>query len=538
MTMEKSFLVSIYGKEAYKPLSSIIFALLAAFSAEVFLRSFQIANLGMSRAARISIVFLVIYTIHRFALTGLRQYRPKIKDLITLFVLLVISLFSTAVGRVLAQSLSAYFGQITPESLYFAIPFAAAGILIQALMGLQYSFIFSLSLSFILAVYFPQEIILAPLALSTSLVACLSMTKFRTRSAYLKAGFSVVLISIPFVLSSLLLVPDPTFLDLVVRLAAAIIGGITCAFVVAGTAPILEYLGDYVTDISLLEIATLDHPLLKELSIQAPGTWNHSMVIGMMVEAAADETKANPIVARVGAYYHDIGKMKKPLYFVENQARGENRHEKLSPSMSALIIKSHVKEGLELAGKHRIPQIIQDLIPQHHGTSLIEYFYDKACKEAQETATDGQAPAEVDETLYRYPGPRPQTKEAGILMLADGIEAATRSISEPTPDRIQGLVQKMLNKTFASGELDECELTLKDLHKIAKAFTRVLSGIYHQRIAYAEPAEKTSERNREDAQENTQVVSLNLSPDQKQKGETENTRPKESSKEDLKRLGM
>jgi putative nucleotidyltransferase with HDIG domain len=211
------------------------------------------------------------------------------------------------------------------------------------------------------------------------------------------------------------------------------------------------------------------------------------MVMGMMVESAADEIGANPVVARVGAYFHDIGKIKKPLYFVENQRDGENRHDKLGSSMSALIIRSHVKDGIELAEEHRLPSAIIEMIPQHHGTSRIEYFYDKACKEAEEAGDD---PTLVDATLYCYPGPKPQTKEAGILMLADGIEAATRTIHDPSFDRIQGLVQKMINKVFSSGELDECELTLKDLHAIAKAFTRTLSGIYHQRIAYAEPAEK------------------------------------------------
>jgi putative nucleotidyltransferase with HDIG domain len=245
----------------------------------------------------------------------------------------------------------------------------------------------------------------------------------------------------------------------------------------------------------LIEMATLDHPLLKELSIQAPGTWNHSMVIGMMVESAADAIGANPVVCRVGAYFHDVGKTTKPLYFVENQSPGDNRHDKLSPSMSALIIRAHVKEGVELSRKHRLPQVIEDLIAQHHGTSMIEYFYEKARKEAEESGADGDS---VDKGSFSYPGPKPQTREAGLLLLADGIEAATRTLSEPSFDRIQGLVQKMINKVFASGELNECDLTLRDLHAIAKCFTRVLSGIYHQRIAYSEPAEKVGHERGDD----------------------------------------
>lgn len=274
-------------------------------------------------------------------------------------------------------------------------------------------------------------------------------------------------------------------------------------------------------------MATLDHPLLKDLSIQAPGTWNHSMVMGMMVEAAANEIGANPTLSRVSAYFHDIGKIRKPLYFVENQEKGENRHDKLSSSMSALIIRSHVKDGIELSRKHGLPRAIEDMIPQHHGTSVIEYFFEKAKREAEEA---GQGPEEVDISHYTYPGPKPQTREAGLLMLADGIEAATRTLADPSHDRIQGAVQKIINKIFASGQLDECELTLKDLHGIAKAFTRVLSGIYHQRIAYVEPAEKVRE-------EESAPVEGGAAP-QKSKEENQERPASGAYKEDLKRLGM
>jgi putative nucleotidyltransferase with HDIG domain len=291
-----------------------------------------------------------------------------------------------------------------------------------------------------------------------------------------------------------------------------------------GVTPIVEYLGGYASDMRLIEMATLDHALLKELSIQAPGTWNHSMVMGMMVESAADAIKANPVVCRVGAYFHDVGKTKKPLYFVENQAPGENRHDKLSSSMSALIIRSHVKDGVELARKHKLPEVIEDLIPQHHGTSVIEYFLEKARKEVEEA---GEDPETVDVSLYSYPGPKPQTREAGLLMLADGIEAAARTLNDPTGDRIQGMVQKMINKVFSSGQLNECELTLRDLHLIAKCFTRVLTGIYHQRIAYAEPADKGHEQEDSGRAEKPEDTAGRTEPHRK-------VRPGE----DLKRLGL
>jgi len=256
------------------------------------------------------------------------------------------------------------------------------------------------------------------------------------------------------------------------------------------------------------------------------------MVMGMMAEAAADAIGANPTLSRVSAYFHDVGKVKKPLYFVENQERGENRHDKLSPSMSALIIRAHVKDGIELARKHGLPKALEDMIPQHHGTSLIEYFYEKARTDAQEA---GQDPDTVDPSHYSYPGPKPQTREAGLLMLADGIEAATRTLSEPTHDRIQGAVQKIVNKVFASGQLDECELTLKDLHGIAKAFTRILTGIYHQRIAYAEPAEKVREDEGVPGDVGP-IESAHTGDSTQSQGEEQSE--EKPAKEDLKRLGL
>jgi putative nucleotidyltransferase with HDIG domain len=213
-----------------------------------------------------------------------------------------------------------------------------------------------------------------------------------------------------------------------------------------------------------------------------------------MVEACAGEINANPLLAKVAAYYHDIGKMRKPLYFIENQMGGENKHEKLAPSMSALILISHVKNGVELARKHKLGRDIIEIIRQHHGTSLITYFYEKA--KTQEEKKGGKL-GKVNEENFRYPGPKPQTKEAGLVMLADFVEAASRSLVDPTAARIKGMVQKIINRVFSDGQLDECELTLKDLDAIAKSFNKTLSGIFHHRIEYPESVVKTaSGRNR------------------------------------------
>jgi hypothetical protein len=343
----------------------------------------------------------------------------------------------------------------------------------------------------------------------------------------MRAGLYISLLSLIFATVSIFLNPEIKIDELPIRYISGIFGALFAALLAVGLLPLVEHLGSFVTDMRLMEIATLDHPLLKELSIQAPGTWNHSNIMGMMAETAADSVGANAWLARVGAYFHDIGKMRKPLYFVENQVSGENRHDKLSPSMSALIIRSHVKDGLELARKHNLPRVIMDMIEQHHGTSPIEYFYDKALKEAQAEGKD------VDKAHYCYPGPRPQTREAGILMLADCIEAASRTMSEPTSDRIQGMVQKMINKVFASGQLNECELTLADLHKIAKCFCRVLSGIYHHRISYSEPAEKVKSK----SEDSLDTARASGQVDAPMEGGSFSDK-KRSSSEDLRRLGI
>ena len=255
-------------------------------------------------------------------------------------------------------------------------------------------------------------------------------------------------------------------------------GGIGSGIVTAGIVPLVEMAFGYTTDITLLELANLDRPILRRLMIEAPGTYHHSVIVGSLVEAAASEIGANPLLAKVCGYYHDIGKIKKPLYFIENQTDGKNKHDKLAPSMSSLILIAHIKDGVEIAKENKLGQIIHDTIRQHHGTSLIKYFYEKAKQ------LKGEENVNIDN--FRYPGPKPQTREAGLVMLADVVEAASRTLDNPTPSRIQGLVQNLINKIFSDGQLDACELTLKDLHNIAKSFNKLSYGIHHHRIEYTE----------------------------------------------------
>ena len=258
--------------------------------------------------------------------------------------------------------------------------------------------------------------------------------------------------------------------------------GLMTGFFLGGCLPFIESAFGIVTGISLLELADITHPLLQELVRRAPGTHNHSVTVGTIAEAAAERIGADALLVRIGAYFHEIGKMLKPHYFVENQAGAASRHANLAPAMSTLIIVGHVKDGVDLGRQHHLPEPILDLIEQHHGTTLVEYFYREATRRC-----DGNPDAGVvQESAFRYPGPKPQTREAGILMIADAVESASRTLSEPTPGRIEGLVGELVDKRLRDGQLDECGLTLRDIAEIRDSLIKSLIGIYHGRVKYPE----------------------------------------------------
>jgi cyclic-di-AMP phosphodiesterase PgpH len=464
-----------------------------------------------------SFVLLITYL---FIVNAWNSFRPSNRDLALISITLVGSFALVHLYSILSMSLSLYFPNLGTNIFIYATPFAAGGILLQVTLGIPGVLLFLIPFAVFSTMFFDSTFVLLLLILLGNAVGVICVQQCVSRATFINAGFRVALINAVVIIGCLLLDGKGSHAQNLAAVAFAIIGGLTSGVLGAGLAPIAEFLGRYVTNIKLLELSSIDHPLLRELSLQAPGTWNHSMVIGQMGEAAAKAIGANSLLTRVGAYFHDIGKAKKPAYFVENQAGEENRHDKLIPSMSALIVRTHVKDGVEMAMEHRLPQAIIDFIPQHHGTALMEFFYEKALREAKEEES-------VSENNFRYPGPKPQTKEAGILMLADAVEASSRTLTDPTPAKIKGLVQKQINRVFASGELNECELTLKDLHAIAKSFTKVLSGIYHRRVEYSEPAEKVREiRSAEEASVGTKSV-LGL---EKKKKEEKRNGSRDSSK--------
>ncbi|MBM3268833.1 MAG: HDIG domain-containing protein [Candidatus Sericytochromatia bacterium] len=272
------------------------------------------------------------------------------------------------------------------------------------------------------------------------------------------------------------------------NLGLAALSGPIAAVLVMGVLPYLERLTGITTAFTLLELANPAQELLRHLLLKAPGTYHHSILVGNLGEAAAEAIGADPLLVRVGAYYHDIGKTKRPYFFIENQQGMGNQHDNISPRLSSLVITAHVKEGIELARQYRLPQQVADFIPMHHGCSLVAYFYHKA--------TQSEGVEEVEEEHYRYPGPRPNTKETAIVMLADGIEATTRTLTRPMPEQIEATVRRIINKRLGEGELSEAPLTLQEIEKIIQAFLRVLLGLYHQRIEYPDQVQEREEKAR------------------------------------------
>jgi putative nucleotidyltransferase with HDIG domain len=387
---------------------------------------------------------------------------------------LLLSVFAASIADLLARN-APY--AISNSSITYGIPIASGAMIICLFLGLSIAIPVALVIAVCTAIIFQDSIEIFIYFLINSAMAAYWVRDCRERKVFITAGAKIGLLNVVLVTAIDFYAADISSTKLLADLVFGFLGGFGAGILSAGFIPLIEIIFDYTTDITLLELANLDRPILRRLMIEAPGTYHHSVVVGTLVEVAASEIGANPLLAKVCGYYHDIGKIKKPLYFIENQ-RGKNKHDKLAPSMSALILIAHVKDGVEIARQHKLGQVIIDTIKQHHGTSLIKYFFEKA------KLRKGEDSVKIDD--FRYPGPKPQTREAGLVMLADTVEAASRTLENPTPSRIQGLVQNLINKIFSDGQLNDCELTLKDLNNIAKSFNKILTGIHHHRIEYPE----------------------------------------------------
>ncbi|MEE2883806.1 MAG: HDIG domain-containing metalloprotein [Planctomycetota bacterium] len=296
----------------------------------------------------------------------------------------------------------------------------------------------------------------------------------------------------------------------------SLVGGIAAGVLITSALPFLEKWFDVLTEIRLMELADTHRPLLNEFSLLAPGSFQHSLMVGQLAEEAAGSIGANGLLCRVGALYHDIGKMMKPGYFVENMQGGENVHDRLSPEMSRLVVIAHVKDGMRIAEEEHLPTPIVDMIPMHHGTSVVEFFFNKKAQQVDEEEADRTRDA------FRYPGPRPTFREAGILMLADGVEASSRTLSDPTPTRVRQHVRNIVQARSQEGQLDECELTMSDLHRIEDAFVRVLTAIHHGRVKY--PTDVENESNNAAANSDSSTTSSPESPSDSAPDSTVTTR--------------
>jgi len=469
-------------------------------------------------------LILVLFSFpYRFARKNIRKFNPTSKDMLLLAMLTVGFFLILKISYTISTAMGILFPWIDTENYFYLFPFAAGAMLVRIILNSEVALVYCAVSAPLLGMMFNNSLPVVVYALLGGIIGAHGVRQCQYRGTIYTAGLKVSVANLALAIPYQILTDNLFTSQSLYIIIFALVGGMVNAVIVAGTVPVIENVFHYTTDIKLLELASLNSPVLRELMIRAPGTYHHSILVGTMVEAAAEAIHANPLMARVAAYYHDIGKISKPLYFIENMSSGENRHDKLSPNMSALILIAHVKEGVELAREKRLGVPIIDIIRQHHGTALISYFYQKA------KGGDDADAKNVDERDFRYPGPKPQTREAGLVMLADCVEAASKTLTDPTPARIQGMVQKIINNIFIDGQLEECELTLKNLHDIAKSFNRILSGIYHHRIDYPEPAFKVygGKRPVEDSdREQTKAAS--------NRGEED----KKSGAEDLKRLGI
>jgi putative nucleotidyltransferase with HDIG domain len=428
----------------------------------------------------IGIVLLIVVGWWRLTirLTGSAQGPTGLSMVFILLVLFVgverLALFlATAVAR---NSIGPLMSDL--DVYLWGLPHAAGAVTLYMLVGMQPAILFSLCIALASSVMLGGDFSVFFYALASGLTGALASQHFKHRTAFTRAGATVGVVNVVVVLVLQLwqgwTAPIQT---VVAACAAAFLGGPVAVGVASLLLPVLEGVFGITTDIRLLELSNQNLPLLKRLSLEAPGTYQHSLAVGNLAEAGADAIGANALLLRVCAYYHDVGKLVKPGYFVENQ-RGTNPHDSLSPSMSALVIQSHVKEGLELACREKLPLPIRQGIATHHGTKLIRYFFSRA----KEQNTDGRNT--IRESDYRYAGPKPHTKELGVLLLADAVEAAARTLENPSPGRIQSMISKIFSDALEDGQLETCDLTFSELDRVATAFLWVLTNMYHHRIDY------------------------------------------------------
>lgn len=435
-------------------------------------RKVKAGNAGRLLLTLLPLLFVAVY-IRRFD----QKLMKNSKHLMALALLLVLQLLIIRAGMLIAPKLfegMSEMGSLVPEYL---IPLSTGSLLASILFSLEISFIFTLFVSIFFGMIMGFNHFFFLYAFLGGIIACFMGCNIRYRWHFFKVIAPVAIIYMIVISIWHIIGFKMSVVELFQNYGLLLISVIVSIFLAMMFTPVFERFFDITTDMTLVELSDMNNPILKRLSIEAAGTYNHSVLVGNLAESAAQRIGANPLLARVASYYHDIGKIEKADYFVENCLTVDrSRHTKLAPSMSALIICSHVKDGVELARKHRIPKVIQDIIMQHHGTSTISFFYEKALEQDQHK--------QVQPEDFAYSGPIPQTREAAIIMLADSVEAASRSLGTSSPKLLRELVKKIIRDKFISSQLDQSDLTLRDLDEIIEGFMPVLQGIFHSRVEY------------------------------------------------------
>ena len=445
--------------------------------------------------------FLAV-SLYHFASSFVRKFTASVRALETMTVLVLVVMLC---GRLL-QEASLYLQEagLGEHVLWYATPVAAGSMIIRILMNSETALVWVICVSLFLGISMDQNVLFALFFIVSGVIASASLAHTKDRLNILRAGFQTGLINAALALmievSLNQLAGGAEYQQPLWEILAALTGGIISAFIALGAIPLFEAMG-FVTDYKLLELANLNHPLLRQLFLRAPGTYHHSMTMAQLSEAAAESIGANALQAKVACYYHDIGKSLQPQFFIENQ-RGTNPHDALEPHQSARVIMTHVVDGHALGEQHGLPQPILDAIIMHHGTGLIKYFYIRAL----EQAVEGE---EVDERDFRYSGKRPNTREMGIIFLADRVEAACRTLKEPAFDDFREMIQNLVNSAITDGQLEECPLTIKELYTIMDVFAKTMTGIYHHRIEYPSLSQALQgQKNKKNQTPNPSVITL------------------------------
>lgn len=377
----------------------------------------------------------------------------------------------------------------------FSAPIAAGALLVAILIDARLGVVISIALALLFGIIVEHDLRAVSTVLIGSLIGVYSVSKMAHGYSLTKTG--IIIAGVNFVvIGATGFIEQLNSAQILMQGVQGIVSGIAASVITTGLLPYLENAFNITTPLKLLDLAQPNHPLLQRLLLDAPGSYHHSVLVGNLAETAAGYIHADPVTVRVGAYYHDIGKIKRPYFFVENQAGNENPHDKIAPSLSTLIVTSHIKDGVDLCREYKLPQIIIDIVQQHHGTMLVSYFYKRA--------TENEHSECIIEADFRYEGPRPQSKEAALIMLADACEAAVRSIGKPNKNRIEATVRKIIRERLHDGQLDECNVTLKDLNVIGDVFIRVLSSMFHTRIEYPDTLKELERRKAKNGNSNKQ----------------------------------